>query len=500
MNIKTIITKVSLLAAAALMSTACLEKLPGDFILWEDAMQTISDARQTRTGIYSTMKNPALFSGALTLAPDIQTDLVYAVEGNSNVYGDIWQWKTLSTTSEVEAVYAGLYQLIGRCNFYLDKVDQVKDNTFVDEELDELDQYTGEVKGIRAFAYSELLKMYCKAYKPETAADELGVVIRTRYFVKEPVKRASLKDSYDFVIKELEEAEKLLDEDQDRFDKVSFTQAAVRALHARVSLYMRDWDNAIKYSTYLIDSKNFMLSSVNETRVPQGNFDYMWTNDSSVEVIFKVGFTPTSMGGSLGSIFLNFPNDFTFFYPDYVPAQSALRLFGASDLRYQSYFEELQTGYPHQLKWPLLIKYFGNEAFVAQHIFHVNMPKPFRLAEQYLIRAEAYCNKGWYSQANTDLSTLSKSRHSNGGAVAVNSENWLDIISDERAKELYMEGFRLNDLKRWERGFERQMQANVQKSGATLKISADNPLFVWPIPKHELESPGSEILPNESNK
>ena len=28
----------------------------------------------------------------------------------------------------------------------------------------------------------------------------------------------------------------------------------------------------------------------------------------------------------------------------------------------------------------------------------------------------------------------------------------------------------------------------------------DNPLFVWPIPQHELESPGSEILPNESNR
>ena len=34
----------------------------------------------------------------------------------------------------------------------------------------------------------------------------------------------------------------------------------------------------------------------------------------------------------------------------------------------------------------------------------------------------------------------------------------------------------------------------------SLKITPDNPRFVWPIPQHELESPGSEILPNESNR
>ena len=37
-------------------------------------------------------------------------------------------------------------------------------------------------------------------------------------------------------------------------------------------------------------------------------------------------------------------------------------------------------------------------------------------------------------------------------------------------------------------------------NGSSLKIEADDVRFVWPIPKHELESPGSQIQPNESNK
>jgi hypothetical protein len=74
------------------------------------------------------------------------------------------------------------------------------------------------------------------------------------------------------------------------------------------------------------------------------------------------------------------------------------------------------------------------------------------------------------------------------------------IIEEERIKELYMEGFRLMDLKRWHKGFERTPQSESIANGSSLKIEASDPLFVWPIPQHELESPGAMIEPNESNK
>ena len=103
------------------------------------------------------------------------------------------------------------------------------------------------------------------------------------------------------------------------------------------------------------------------------------------------------------------------------------------------------------------------------------------------------------AKASSDLTTLRQSRFSTGGNISVNSENWLQTISDERTRELYMEGFRLNDLKRWGMGFERTPQAESQDEGSKLKVSKDNPLFVWPIPRHEIEAPGSEIKGNESN-
>ncbi len=63
-----------------------------------------------------------------------------------------------------------------------------------------------------------------------------------------------------------------------------------------------------------------------------------------------------------------------------------------------------------------------------------------------------------------------------------------------------MEGFRLQDLKRWDKGFERKPQDQSLSNGSSLKIDAGDPLFVWPIPQHEIESPGANIAPNASNK
>ena len=500
-NIYMKFTRLAAVLAVAFGMSSCLEKLPGDYILEEEAMKTFNDAEQTLTGIYTAYMSGALYSGYLTLCPDIQSDLVYAVQGNSNTYGTLWLWDIRSTNSEVEAVYAALYKVIGRCNFYLDQVEELRANLTDDDEIKYLDFYTGEVYCARALAYSELLKCFCKAYDPATAENELGVVLADTYFGEKPQQRASLYDSYQFVLNDLKKAEEMLDEENDYFDAAYFTQAAAHAIHARVALYMQDWDTAVKESTILIESDNFALATARSyVTSDQTYLDYLWTNDTSYENIWRIGYTDTSYGAAQGSVFLNFTTDYTYYYPDYVPAQWVLDLYGSGDMRYYAYFAQAQTGYSHQLTWPLIVKYFGNESLMSKLIYHVNMPKPLRLAEQYLIRAEAYCQKADYSAASADLSALRETRYSSGGNISVNANNWLETISDERVRELYMEGFRLHDLKRWNKGFERTPQSQTQSEGSSLKIEAGNALFVWPIPNHELASPGSQIQPNESNR
>ena len=496
--------------ATMFATTSCLDKLPESAIPTDEAMQSYNDAEQTLTGIYAMMKSSALWSGYLTLLPDIQTDLVYAVDGYSNTYGQHWLWDIRSTNSEVEAVYASLYGIISNCNFFLERIDNIVAKQTDDNKITILEQYTGEVYTIRALCYSELLKLYCKAYNPETAESDLGVVLRKHYSTPERSVRASMKESYEFVLSDLEKAEKILDPDYDAYSSYYMTNAVAHALHARVALYMQDWEAAIEHSTEVIGrDTHYILDPANiEWNGGMTYFDRMWCYDTSYETLWQVGFTTTSMGGALGQVFLSFNNDYTYYYPDYVPAQWVLNLYTSGDMRYNSYFASLSTGYDHGLTWPLLIKYYGNQNFIGYYIYHVVMPKPFRLAEQYLIRAEAYCRQETpnFSLASRDLTTLRENRFtSGGGGISLSKDNFIEEIANERVRELYMEGHRLQDIKRWGKlyrngeGFTRQQQNNTLKSGSTMSRKADDPLFVWPIPQHELEAPGSEVLPNESN-
>ena len=163
-NIYMNFVRVAAVIAVAFGLSSCLEKTPGDYIPETESMNSLNGAEQVLTGIYTSYMSSGLYSGYLTLCPDVQSDLVYAVQGNTNTLGNIWQWDIRSTNSEVESVYAALYRVIGRCNFFLDQVNELRNSMTDDESIQTLDYYTGEVYCARALAYSELIKCFCKAY------------------------------------------------------------------------------------------------------------------------------------------------------------------------------------------------------------------------------------------------------------------------------------------------------------------------------------------------
>ena len=518
-NIFNIMKFAAVSALIAATATSCLEKYPGSSIPEGDAMKTFADAEQHIVGIYASLKGSGLYSGNLTLLPDIQADLVMATLTNSNPYNGIWNWEIRPSNEYTEAVYGSLYSVIGNCNFYLEKVGDVIASETSEERLELLDTYTAEAYTIRALCYSELIKCYCEAYDPDRADEQLGVVLRTKYSEPEPVVRASLKASYEQVLSDLSKAEELFDDGDedpesnalDEPDNYYISPAAVYAIRARVALYMENWDDAIKYSTYVINNEAFELSGTTTASNGYPEFDNLWFYDTGSELIWRIGFTATSYGGALGTVFLHYNTDLTYAYPDYVPAEWVLNLYSSSDLRYLAYFRDatgtgIPCGYDYEIPVPYVVKYYGNRNFTSSYnLYHVCMPKPLRLAEQYLIRAEAYCRNNRTDLAAADLTTLSQSR--GGGSISINTSSsstdfnpaYLQTISDERVKELYMEGFRLNDLKRWGAGFTRTPNSYSQKEGNDLEISADNPQFVWPIPQNDMDAPGSDIEGNESN-
>ncbi|MGL4293333.1 MAG: RagB/SusD family nutrient uptake outer membrane protein [Bacteroidales bacterium] len=501
-----------LLCSGAGLTTSCndfLTEHPEDAIAEDKAIQTLKDVDDYVIGIYSAFKNSALYSGYLTILPDLQSDLVYAINGYSNANGEMYRWDYRSTTPQIEAIYQGLALVVARCNKLFDIESQVQAMVTDEYEQANLDKRLGEVYFARSLAYAEMIKLYCEAYDPQMADQQLGISWITSYRDAKATPRISLKESYANVLADLDKAENLLPEERSLPDSPYFSPAAVKALKARIYLYMSDWDNAIKYSSELIDESDYELSdgtyytttSTNGARLSA--YDNMWYRDTGSEIIWKIAMSTTDRGGALGSIFLGF-NGATY-NPDYVPAEWVINAYEYNDTRSRSFFKTVETGFSHALTWPVLNKYPGNPNIDGgpQRLF-TNMPKVFRLSEQYLIRAEAYYEKsktdGMYaSKATADLTALRKKRIKGYGSANGSGDYLRDEIRKERVRELFMEGFRLADLKRWKIGFERKPQSQSVSGPDKLKVTPDNVRFTWPIPQHQLDAAMGVVQPNASN-
>lgn len=106
-----------------------------------------------------------------------------------------------------------------------------------------------------------------------------------------------------------------------------------------------------------------------------------------------------------------------------------------------------------------------------------------RLAETYLLRAEAYMNMGNMEAAAADINVIRNRAHATPVTPAdVN----IELILDERARELYLEDFRLNTLMRTNKLVDHLRKYNERIVRGNLKIG--DHLNKLPIPNSEIEA------------
>lgn len=112
-----------------------------------------------------------------------------------------------------------------------------------------------------------------------------------------------------------------------------------------------------------------------------------------------------------------------------------------------------------------------------------------RLAETYLLRAEAYLGKGNAQKAADDVNVLRTRAQT---TPATPDEMNIDYILDERLRELYLEEFRAATLTRLGKLYDRDKRYNP-KSGLTIEEYHN----LWPIPATEItQNTGAVIEQN----
>lgn len=502
-------------------TTSCnMDLTPDSAVPEHEALRTIDDCDAWVVGIYSAFKNSALYSGYMTLLPDIQADMAYAaLNTNNGFYTNFYQWDIKSTTTEIANVYNGLYTIVSRCNFFFDYKEQVEANLETKTDRENFKKRVGDVYFARAMAYAELIRLFCEPITSENADKEnMGICLPDTYQDDVPmVKRSTLRESYNQIISDLKNAEDNIPDSRTLADSHYFSKGAVYALRARVYLYMgmgdlkRDINNeylkksveaatkVIKLGVYkLSDAINpaFMLGGESLT-----DYKVMWMRDGSDEIIWKIGMSSNSFGGALGKELLSY-NGSTY-NPRYHFSEAILDLYEENDQRASVFCSPNEDVNGDQVY--LITKYPGNTDLDGGDTRrYVNMPKPLRLSEVYLIRAEAYYWLDDEENAQKDLTSLKRKRIINFGSVGLSGDDLLKEIKNERARELYMEGFRLSDLKRWRDPIKRKkqlysMQGPLNNELEVKTSDAKYRFTTWPIPKHEIEATNGLVVGNASN-
>jgi hypothetical protein len=114
-----------------------------------------------------------------------------------------------------------------------------------------------------------------------------------------------------------------------------------------------------------------------------------------------------------------------------------------------------------------------------------------RLAETYLLRAEAYLDNGDLANAAADINVI---RARSNAIPVTESEVDIDYILDERARELLMEEARVMTLNRLGLIDERRKLHHPFNNGKYESYNVEDYHNLWPIPNREIERNTEAVL------
>jgi starch-binding outer membrane protein, SusD/RagB family len=281
-------------------------------------------------------------------------------------------------------------------------------------------QLTGETKFIRAFFYFYLTNLFGPVPLTTTAD----------YRYNSTLTRSESSEVYKQIISDLKDAQSLLSDDYPTAEKIRPNKYAATALLARVYLYLKDWTDAEEQSNNVINSGKYQLTTLDRVFLPNNS-----------EAILQ--WIPAATQGFNSSEGFAFIPASTSIVPTFIVTDSLLNQFDSNDERKTQWINKNTVGgktyyYPYKYRTRL------SSAGAPKSEYNLVL----RLAEQYLIRAEARTHQNKITDALDDVAII-RNRARLAPLTASSEEVVLNYIQQENFKEFFAEwGHRWFDLKR----------------------------------------------------
>ena len=451
----------------ALIGAACADRLelePQQSVSTDAAFENIGDFQNAVYGLYSGMQNNSYYGRNFPALMDASSDNGNIPDG-AGARLTSYYTLDLNPTNTTLGTWTQLYNVIGRANQIINRIDGVSGDDDVKDRL------KGEALFVRAICHFDLMRVFAQDYNFTGNASHLGVPYITANDIGYP-SRDDASTVFTNILADLNEAAGLLTtvkETSDNADEAS--RMAVVALRARVHLYMGNYTSALADANTVINSGNYTLANYIIDPLDPTQIDSWSDPDPTSESIFELesSTTDSSYPGleGLAAIYNRVEG-----YGDLGPSDDIIAMYDAADVRNAWYVNVGGVNFVN--------KYPGQGGNTREFTTPV-----LRLSEMILIKAECLARAGGQDVQAQDAVNLITAR-ANAPAITSFGVDLLADILDERRRELAFEGHRYGDIKR--------LQLDIDRgSGCTLTngnclISYGDKLFAWPIPQEEIDA------------
>lgn len=375
------------------------------------------------------------------------------------------------------------YRCIGNANALLDNIDNA---TGTDPDKNML---KAEALTMRAWSYFNLVQIYAKRYVAGASNTQLGLSMPLSA-IETKLPRSTVEEVYTQINKDLADAIAAFGSASlppaGPQHKSHLTIGAALAIRARVALTMQDYVNAAAYAKQVVDMGGHSLMS---------NADYQsgFNDLSNTEWIWGA-YVQDDQGDTFGSYFGQISWNGNTTYVRGVPKRINSALYDqltVTDVR-----KKMWEPIPDATNFPLPASNFTRSPYMSRKFSIRASPTigdvPYiRLAEMYLIMAEAYASTpGKEADASQALFTLAVNRDPSYTLSANSGQALIDEILFHRRVEFWAEGFRWFDLKRLNLPLDRTVVPNYipASSGGLLQVPAGANLWEFVIPIEELQA------------
>lgn len=460
--------KLIILSLLFWVVTSCSEEFldlkPEQAVAYEDALTNIEDYKSSITGVYNDLQSSDYYGRYFIIIPDVMADDVKQ-NSQANRAIDFAQYLVTVENADARNMWTLMYRAINSLNAIINADIDVDNSVQADK-----DHIVGEAHALRGLIYFDLVRLFAQHYTFTADGSHLGVPITLTFDPENRPSRNSVKEVYDQAIEDMTKGITMMRDQSSSGSSTTLSKTAVKALLARVYLYKEDWANAESMASEVLQDDSYAL-------VSNANYMNLWRNDNTSESLFEISMnTADNLGNnSLGALYL--PQIFG----DYLPSNDVTSLFELDDVRLQAFFvdPQLSGNYaPYRMgKYP--------------DVLGLNNVKVIRLAEVYLIRAEARARIGSNtSGAQDDYNKVHQRAVSAASGITLTGTPLLEAILLERRLELCFEGQRLWDLMRNKKDIVRNQCTSI-----TCFIEYGNPGVIFPIPQAELDA-NPNIEPN----